>query len=181
MVVTVSMFVDYVNDTLCCMEIRRSARYWMFVAVVLLPAWVLIGRGILGSSMGWDLLLYIFLCPILGLALLAFAGITVARKAVREERAVSWTDIGVMAVWHGAIIAYGFWDATPLAVLVVLGAIAAFWIAVWQLFTETRQRVKGVIAGFEEAARMPQQPRTPHDAGDHDVIIIEPGDDSPPN
>lgn len=175
---TVSMFVDYVNDTLCCMEIRRIARYWMFVAVVVLPAWVLIGRGILGSSMGWDLLLYIFLCPILGLALLAVAGLTVARKAVREQRAVSWTDLAVIAVWHGAIIAYGFWDSTPLAVLVVAGAIAAFWIAAWQLFSETRSRVKGVIAGFEEAARMPQQPRSPHDGREHEVIVIEPGDDS---
>lgn len=148
----------------------------MFVAVVVLPAWVLIGRGILGSNVGWDLLLFIFLCPVLGLMLLAVAGLTVARKSVREERAVSWTDAGVMLVWHGAIIAYGFNDAVPLAVLVVAGAVAAFWIAVWQLFTETRRRVKGVIAGFEEAARMPSVPGRRPDGTEPEIIVIEPDD-----
>jgi hypothetical protein len=80
-----------------------------------------------------------------------------------------------MLVWHGAIIAYGFNDAVPIAVLVVAGAVVAFWIAVWQLFTDTRRRVKGVMAGFEEAARIPPSDR-PEDSGDRpEVIIIEPG------
>lgn len=158
------------------MMIRGALRYWMFLAIVLLPAWVLIGRGILGSSVGWDLLLYIFVSPVLGLWMLGIAGLTVARKTVRDERAVSWTDAAVMAVWHGSIIAYGFNDAVPIAVLVVAGAITAFWIAVWQLFTETRRRVKGVIAGFEEVARMPTVPGRPADGVGPEIIVIEPDD-----
>lgn len=158
------------------MLFRRALFYWQFTAALLLPVWVVVGRGLYGSSNGWDILLYIVLSTILGVALLAVATITTARKAVRSTRAVSTRDAIIMAVWHVAIIAYGFNDFALLAALIILLTVVAFWQAVIALFTETRQRVRSafalpefpVDAGSYTSTRIPEQ-------GDHRVIVIEPG------
>ena len=104
------------------------------------------GRGIIDDGVGWDFVLYLVLCPILCAVMLAVAGLTVARKQVRTSRAVSWQDVAVIAVWHAAIIAYGFVSSSGLAVVVVLLAAVAFWSAVWQLFAETRTRVQNAFS-----------------------------------
>jgi hypothetical protein len=157
------------------MWIRRSLFYWQFAAALVLPVWVLIGRGIFGSSLGWDFLLFAFLCPVLGIAMIVIAGLTAARKAVRTSRAVSWLDAAVLVVWHGAIIAFGFIDTTAIAVLVVVAAIAAFWIAVGQLVVETRNRVRSVMASFEEAARADRPAHhTTSPIDDPNVFLIQP-------
>jgi hypothetical protein len=154
------------------MYVRRALFYWQFIAVVVLPLWVLIARGIFGSSVGWDFVFFLVVCPILAIAMGAVSGLTYARKSVRSSRTISWLDVGILAVWHAAIIAYGFVDSPLLATVIVLGAIVGFWAAVWQLFTETSRRVRGVIAGFEHTATSgasqpnPESPR---------VIILEPG------
>ena len=158
------------------MLFRRALYYWQFTAALLLPVWVVVGRGLYGSSNGWDILLYIVLSTILGVALLAVAAITTARKAVRSTRAVSTRDAVIIAVWHVAIIAYGFNDFALLAALIILLTVVAFWQAVIALFTETRQRVRSafalpefpVDAGSYTSTRIPEQ-------GDHRVIVIEPG------
>lgn len=157
------------------MWIRRSLFYWQFAAAFVLPVWVLIGRGIFGSSLGWDFLLFAFLCPLLAIAMLAIAGLTSARKAVRSTRALSWLDAAVLVVWHGAIIAFGFVDTTGIAVLVVVAAIAAFWVAIGQLVVETRNRVRDVMASFEEAARVerPSKDKTTP-INDPNVFVIQP-------
>ncbi|MDP1788726.1 MAG: MFS transporter, partial [Rhodoglobus sp.] len=152
--------------------VRRGLFYWQFVAVILLPTWVLVARGILGSSVGWTFLFFLVICPILGIGMLAIAGLTVARKGVRTERAVSWADAGVMAAWHAAIITYGFIDAPALAVAIVLVGITAFWVAVWQLFAETRTRVRGAMADFEQMTK-PTVAGT-RTAKETTVIILEP-------
>ena len=125
---------------------RRAFFYWQIVGAFLLPSWVLVGRGIIDDGVGWDFVLYLVLCPILCAVMLAVAGLTVARKQVRTSRAVSWQDVAVIAVWHAAIIAYGFVSSSPLAVVVVLLAAVAFWSAVWQLFAETRTRVQNAFS-----------------------------------
>jgi len=157
--------------------IRRAFYYWQFIAVIVLPLWVLVGRGIFGSSVGWDFVLFLLLCPILALALLAIAGLTTARKSVRSQRAVSWIDAGVLTAWHAAIIAYGFVDATVLAALVIVVAVAAFWIALWQLVTETRNRFTSLVEGFERDAQRPTNPGERLDNGK--VIILEPDENRP--
>jgi len=125
---------------------RRAFFYWQIVGAFLLPSWVLVGRGIIDDGVGWDFVLYLVLCPILCAVMLAVAGLTVARKQVRTSRAVSWQDVAVIAVWHAAIIAYGFVSSSGLAVVVVLLAAVAFWSAVWQLFAETRTRVQNAFS-----------------------------------
>lgn len=140
------------------MMIRRAFYYWQFIAVIVLPLWVLIARGIYGSSVGWDFVLFLILCPILAVVLLAIAGLTTARKSVRSSKSVSWIDAGVLTVWHAAIIVYGFVDASFPAALIVIVAIAAFWIALWQLVTETRNRFTSLVEGFEREAQRPSRP-----------------------
>ena len=152
--------------------IRRAFYYWQFIAVLVLPVWVLIARGIYGSSVGWDFVLFLILCPILAFALLAIAGLTVARKSVRDSKSVSWIDAGLLTVWHAAIIIYGFVDASFPAALIVIVAIAAFWIALWQLVTETRNRFTSLVEGFERDAQRPTYPGEKLDNGR--VIILEP-------
>lgn len=156
------------------MYVRRALFYWQFIAAIVLPAWILIARGIFGTSEGWDFVFYIVVCPILAAAMLAVAGVTSARKSVRATRAVSWPDVAALAAWHAAIIAYGFVDSSLLAALIVIIGIGFFWFAMWQLFTETRRRVRGVIAGFEQAAQV----NTPGSGATQSgrVIILEPGE-----
>lgn len=156
------------------MYVRRALYYWQFAAAFLLPLWVLIARGVFGSNLGWEFVLFIVVCPILAVAMLVVASLTYARKSVRSSRTVGWVDVAVLAVWHLAIIGFGFYDSAVLATIVVLVAVAGFWIALWQLFSETRNRVRGVIAGFEQSTKYDgESPRT---AQDGHVIILEPGD-----
>jgi len=161
---------------------RRVLFYWQFTAVVLLPGWVLVGQALWGNGLGWDLVLYIVLCFLLTLYLLGIFLLTRARKQVRVDRAVSWTDAIVMTVWHLAIFAFGVASSGPVLALIIVGGIAAFWVAIWQLFTDTRSRVKAaftlpdfqretdpVDAGYYESARLdPNAPMADQ------TIIIEP-------
>ncbi len=156
------------------MLIRRALYYWQFAAAIVLPTWILVARGILGSSVGWTLAVFILLCPMLALAMFAIAGVTTARKSVRTQRAVSWVDAAVIVGWHAAIITYGFVDVSGVAVLVVLVAVAGFWIAVYLLFRETRTRVRQVMAGFEQASNTPAS--TNKNPQDGRVIILEPSE-----
>ena len=124
--------------------ILRRGLYWaQFGMAVLLPIWVLISRGIIADGVGWQLVVYLVLSPILFLALAALLGLTVVRKRVRTTRAVSWLDVASLLVIWAAVFTYGLFALPALAVLVVLSIVAGFWVAVWQFVTETRDRVKG--------------------------------------
>jgi len=155
------------------MYVRRALFYTLFPAAIVLPTWVLIARGIFGSSVGWDFVLFAVLCPILAIAMIAVASLTYARKTVRSARAVSWVDASIMGVWHAAIIAYGFVDSSLLAALIVVAAIVGFWVALWQLFRETSRRMRGMIAGLDQSAAAGAS--TPRDSSDR-VIILEPNE-----
>lgn len=121
---------------------RRVLYYWQFTAAVLLPTWVVVGRALFGSSMGWDFVLSIVLGLVLAVALGAVALITTVRKEVRSSKALSWRDAAVLTPWHLAVVAFGIRDLPVFAAIIVLLAVAGFWSAVWQLFTETRSRVR---------------------------------------
>ena len=165
---------------------RRVLFYWQFTAVVLLPGWVLVGQSLWGNGLRWDFLLYMVLSAFLAFYLLVIFALTRARKVVRVERAVSWPDAIVTSVWHSALLAFGFVAHPAILALIVVGGIAAFWVAVWQLFTETRSRVTAaftlpdfqrdaapVDAGYYEAAHYDE--RTDPEAPMADqTIIIEP-------
>jgi hypothetical protein len=131
---------------------RRFLYLGQFVAAVVLPTWVLVSRGLLDDGIGWELLVYVIICPILSISMLIVGGLIAARASARTARAVSWLDAGLLSVWWLSIIAYGFWAWTVLAVLVVLLTVAMFWSSVWQFVTETRARFRGLMAGLEQTA-----------------------------
>lgn len=163
------------------MTARRAFFYWQFAAALLLPLWVLVGRGLFGATVGWQFVLLVILMPLLGLAMLIVAGVTVARKGVRSTRTVSWLDVAVVGTWHLAIIALGFFlvdtnasgtggtsaftqlagaDAEPLSTvlanlfgaLVVVVGVGAFCMAIWQFVRETRKRVRSVMETIDRDA-----------------------------
>ena len=156
---------------------RRILYLGQFVAAIVLPTWVLIGRGLLDNDIGWEFLVFLVAAPFLSIGMLAVAGLTFARRSVRSSRAVSWLDAGLLTAWYLAIIAYGLWASSALAIVILLLAIGAFWLAIWQLIRETRERWRGLVAGFEEAAQAqnPNQQTTQAPR----VIVITPDEDDP--
>lgn len=138
------------------MFIRRAFYYWRFAAIFILPAWPFVGWGLFGES-GWSLLGLVIAMPILAIALAAIAFLISARASVRTTKLVSWTDVGLLALWHLTIICFGtFSSGVALwAVLGVAAGLAAFWGSIAQLITETSQRARETMAEFERMAAMP--------------------------
>jgi hypothetical protein len=164
--------------------IRRAFFYWQFPAAVILPAWILVGWGFF-SATGWQIIGLIVGVMMLTLGMLAVAGLVFARKGVRAAKAVSWLDVGLLAVLHGLVIAVGFFTPVTalLGTLSVVALIAAFWAAVVQLVVETRRRVRGALAEFEAQAARVQSvttaPRPPRADGDY-IVIETSGRGTPP-
>jgi hypothetical protein len=159
------------------MSYRRLLYLGQFVAAVVLPTWVLIARGILSDGVGWELLVYLFACPALFIAMIAAGGLIDARFSVRSARAVAWRDALLLTGWYAVIFAYGLWAFPVLAVLVVIFAIAAFWLSAVGLIRETRARFQGMVADFEQAAQATQRPETSGPSLEpRRIIVINPDD-----
>jgi len=160
------------------MLLRRAFYYALFGAFIVLPVALLIGRGLVLAGSGWDFALLLLISPILGLIMLVVTGFTVGRKSVRSMRAVSWLDVGVHAAWYLSIIAASVFAHPAVAAVVVIISVAAFWLSLWQLVTETRRRVKDAWAGLERTvapASEYQRGRPSPDApGAGTVIRIDP-------
>jgi hypothetical protein len=86
---------------------RRAFLWIMLASVVVLPVWVLVGRGLFGAPLGQAVVPLALLAPFLALQIAAVAGITLARKEVRGPRAVTWHDVRVVGPWLLAIVALG--------------------------------------------------------------------------
>jgi hypothetical protein len=138
------------------MWLRRAFYYAQFWAIPVLPLWLLIGRGLVANGVGWEFVVLLFACPVLALAMIIVMGLVMARKTVRRARMLSWADLGVLGAWYLAIIVAGFVANPVTAVLVVVLTVAAFWVAVWQLFVETRRRVNTVFASFDAVQITPR-------------------------
>ena len=153
------------------MVLRRAFFYWQTAAALVLPVWLLIGWGIWGTTAG-ELVGVAITAPILVVALLIVVGLTIARRSVRAARAVSWLDVAVLGFWHAMLIGLGFFGdaASWFAVFAVIGAIVAFWSAVWQLVTETRKRVRAVLDEFQRVTEPSGTRRAPIDAGEYVVL-----------
>ncbi|MCX7522119.1 MFS transporter [Microbacterium sp. STN6] len=159
------------------MLLRRVIYRWQVVAAVVLPLWLVVGTAIFGSSAGDTLSLLLF-APLLALGMLAVAGLIFARKSVRSSKAVSWADAGVLLLWHASIVATGLRlpGVSWYGVLIVVAGLAAFWLAVWQLVTETRRRVSGVMDAFTQAAAGAAgsaEHRSPSVDASGPVIVVE--------
>ncbi len=153
---------------------RRLVFAWQFPAALVLPVWLFLGRGILSEGLGGQTVALVFLAPALAIAMLATAGIITARRSARTARAVSWQDAALLTAWHVAILALGIpllpelWSNLAAAFVLMLG-LAAFWFGVYELVTETRRRVRGLVANWEQQAA--------RGGGDADprVIVLEQG------
>ncbi|MDA3804440.1 hypothetical protein [Clavibacter sp. CT19] len=140
------------------LALRRALHRWQPLAVVVLPAWLLVGWAAFGSG-GWELLLVIIAAGALGVALVAGLGLVRARRSVRESRALSALDAVALGVTTVAVIGTGTYSlvSTWCAVLAVLSVVALLVLAVRQLLVETRQRMQDVLSTIERDA----QPRPP--------------------
>lgn len=135
------------------MIVRRIFYYWQFIAVGVLPLWLIVGSSLYGAG-GWEVLGVTLSAIALGVALLVVALLFYARSEVRETKTVSWPDVGVLGLWHALIVALGFSAAaTPwLSFTAVLVGIGAFWFALWELFDAARRRVRAVIEYIDATA-----------------------------
>lgn len=166
------------------MFVRKAFLYWQFAAVIVLPLWLVVGWPIFGAG-GWKVLGVFLGAVVLGFGLATVAGLIYARKDVRVTRAVSWPDVGVLALWHALIIAVGFYaeSAPLLSIAVIIVGAGAFWLAVWELYTAARRRVRAVMTeielasqpGYLEARRAGESGRAFRSAGatrDPSVVVI---------
>jgi len=153
------------------MLLRRAYYFAQVPAAVILPTWILVSRGLLADGIGWKFLVYLIACPLLSVTMLAVAGLTLARRTVRVEKAVSWVDLALLSGWYILLAVYGLYAQPAIAALILLLGVAAFWLALGQLFTDTRKRFRSVLAEFERQAQ-DSTPRTQKHIGD--VIVVEP-------
>lgn len=163
------------------MLIRRAFYRWQFIAAIVLPVWLLIGYAIFGSS-GWGVIGLMFATPIAFISLGVVALLIAARPDVRRDKAVDWADVAVLGVWHLLLIAAGVYGPTGItfAILAMIGAIAAFWYAVWRLLSDGARRVRATMEEYERIATSGGAPgagipgetgaRRPADGGE--VIVI---------
>ena len=170
------------------MLFRRGFLNWLTVAAVVLPIWLGIGWAVFGGG-GWGTLGLVVAVPVTFIALAVVALIVWLRPTVRSQRAASWTDVGVIGAWHLAIIGVGFYGqgSTFFGVAAILLAIAAFWVAIWQLVSDGARRMQATMSEFERLAAQQSGSRLPPDAqgempvrrppfddgdGDGEVIIV---------
>lgn len=130
------------------MWLRRVFYYAQFWMIPVLPLWLLIASGLSINGAGWELILLLFAAPLLSVVLIVVMGITMARKAVRRARLLSWIDVGILGSWYVSVILAAVFPHPLMAVLAISLALAAFWSAVWQLIVETRQRVSLAFASY---------------------------------
>jgi hypothetical protein len=174
------------------MWFRRAVHAALRPAVVVLPLWLLLGRGVVVTDTGWDFLLYLVLAPIVLVALGVVAGLTWFRASVRQAHAVSVPDAVVLPLWWAMILFHGVaWTdelASISAFAGVLLALVAFWSAISQLLRDTRRQMEQMVATFEQQAYGPpgqaRDQRGPVDRGGYDakrdpgpVIRIDPPSD----
>ncbi|PZQ92019.1 MAG: MFS transporter [Leifsonia xyli] len=164
------------------MLIRRVVYRLLFPLAVLLPVWVLIGRGIVIDGIGWSFVGYLIVCPVLFLMLLAIGGFIVWRPGVRQERAVSRWDAAVLLALWTVLIAAGFVAHPAIVAAAIVLVLGAFWFALWELVTEGRRRFRAAMDDVDATlngarASVPRQP-APVDIGE--VIVVTSQDVTPP-
>ncbi|GAB3613600.1 MFS transporter [Humibacter ginsengisoli] len=158
------------------MALRRALLRWQLFAVPVLPLWLLVGFGVFGGGVGGFFLLFLG-SGVLFVFLAVLAGLTRLRPRVRGEKAPGWWDAAATLAFHLALVGLGFFGATGVAfgvAAVVLG-LATFWLTLWELVHEWRDRVSSAVSrasaadARKQAAEGQSRRRGPDDG---DVIIV---------
>jgi len=156
------------------MVVRRVVYRLLFPLAVVLPIWVLISHGILADGLGWQFVAYLFIAPVLFVALMVIGAIIIATPGVRSAKAVSWPDAAVLIALWLALIASGLWAYPALGIAAVLLVIGAFWLVVWEFISETRRRLQkftdDLSAAQQQQATGQRPPAAPIDMGE--VIVV---------
>jgi hypothetical protein len=165
------------------MVVRRVVYRLLFPLAVVLPIWVLISHGILANGLGWQFVAYLFIAPVLFIALMVIGGIIMATPGVRVAKAVSWPDAAVLIALWLALIASGLWAYPALAIAAVLLVLGAFWLVVWEFVGETRRRLQkftdDLQAAQQQQATRQRPPAAPIDMGEVIVVTSRPVDRDP--
>ena len=154
------------------MVVRRVVYRAIFPLAVVIPIWVLISHGIIADGIGWQFVVYLFVAPVLFVALMVIGGIISATPGVRAAKAVSWPDAAVLIALWLVLIATGFFAYPVLAIAAVLLVLGAFWLAVFEFVRETRRRLQQFADQMQTASQVPTQrpPAAPIDMGE--VIVV---------
>ena len=162
------------------MPLRRVLYRVLWPAVLVLPLWVLLGRAFFGVPLGLQFVGQVFLVPLLVVGQAVAAGLVVGRRSVREGRAVSWLDAGLLLLTWVAQLALGFFlvdgpgsgpsssaftavagaDRLDLstalyalsAVLTVASVVGLVVAGGWQFLQAARRRVAASLADLERVA-----------------------------
>ncbi len=126
------------------MLVRRVVYSWLLPAALALPAWLVLG-WLIFSREPWSLLpILLIFVPAVFVGQLVMALLVRSRPGVRDQRAVSWYDVGAFGAWHVLTFLVGFYTAPlfsvalPLAIIVGLGTLA---LVIWELWTDGRRSV----------------------------------------
>lgn len=175
------------------MAIRRSVHRVLWPALLVLPAWVLLGRAFFGVPLGLQFLGQLVLVPILVVVTAVATLLVVTRRSVRQRRAVSWLDVALYAaLWLGqlglgAFLVDGSSGGPRASVLTRLGGVhlldlstalfaasavvtvaalvALVVTAARRWVTEARERVTASLADLDAVARRAQQDAAQGGAG----------------
>ncbi|MFT4028660.1 MAG: hypothetical protein QM675_02190 [Protaetiibacter sp.] len=166
------------------MLVRRVVHWLLFPMALLLPVWVLVGRGILIDGIGWGFLGYLIVCPVLFVTLLVIGALVVWRPGVRKERAVSGWDAAVLIALWLVLVTAGFVAHPAIVAASIVLVLLAFWFALWELVTAGRRRVREVMDDVDATlsgarASVPQRP-APVDIGEVIVVTSQDVTDRPP-
>ena len=134
------------------MVVRRVVYRLLFPLAVILPTWVLISRGIIADGIGWQFVAYLFIAPVLFVALMVIGAVIIATPGVRAAKAVSWPDAAVLIALWLVLIASGFFAYPALAVAAVLLVLGAFWLVVYEFVHETRRRLQKFSEDLQAAS-----------------------------
>ena len=162
------------------MWLRQTFFRWLIPAAFVLPLWLVVGWIVFGAS-PWALLWVLLSAPVVFVWQLILALLVRARGTVRAERAVSWTDAGIIGAWHLLLVALGVFDSRwwwpALAVAVILGVVALS-SSLRQLWRETGPRVSILRTASGVGYVAPPRPQSTGGSSPDEIIVIR--ENTPP-
>lgn len=84
---------------------NRFVRIFQWIAPVLLPAFILVGRGLLGAPLGWMLVIGVVLAPLATIAMYVPPVVFVFdREAAAARKSRLWYDVANYVLWSALIV-----------------------------------------------------------------------------